>query len=255
MRTLMGVTAVGVLICAVVWAQGGSTAQIHGVVQDASGAAVPGAEVKATQTATGAVRTVMNEPDGSYVLSNLPLGPYRLEVSREGFSKFVQEGIVLQVNSDPLINPALKVGSLSEQIVVEANVTQVETRSSGVGTVIETQRILDLPLNGRQPTDLITLSGAAVQMGVSRANGMRTGITVSVGGGSPYGVQYNLDGAQHLNFADGSGNPLPFPDALQEFKLSTSTQDPANAGHSGAVINAVTKSGTNAFHGDLFEFV
>jgi hypothetical protein len=74
-------------------------------------------------------------------------------------------------------------------------VSQVETRSSGVGTVVETQRILDLPFNGRQASDLITLSGAAVQMGVSRANGMRTGITVSVGGGSPYGVQYNLDGA------------------------------------------------------------
>src|SRR5690242_1471146 len=225
MRTLIGVTAAGFLACAVVWAQGGSTAQMHGVVQDSSGAAVPGAEVKATQTATGAVRTVRSEPDGGYVLSNLALGPYRLEVSKDGFSKFVQEGIVLQVNSDPLINPGLKVGSISEQVVVEANVTQVETRSSGVGSVIETQRILDLPLNGRQPTDLITLGGAAVQMGVSRANGMRTGVTVSVAGGSPYGVQYNLDGAQHLNFADGSGNPLPFPDALQEFKLSTSTQD------------------------------
>ena len=255
MRTLIGVTAAGILACAVVWAQGGSTAQMHGVVQDSSGAAVPGAEVKATQTATGAVRTVRSESDGGYVLSNLTLGPYRLEVSKEGFSKFVQEGIVLQVNSDPLINAGLKVGSISEQVVVEANVTQVETRSSGVGSVIETQRILDLPLNGRQPTDLITLGGAAVQMGVSRANGMRTGVTVSVAGGSPYGVQYNLDGAQHLNFADGSGNPLPFPDALQEFKLSTSTQDPANAGHSGAVINAVTKSGTNAFHGDVFEFL
>ena len=255
MRTLITITVVTVMTCAVVWAQGGSTAQMHGVVQDASGALVPGAEVKATQIETGVVRTAQSGPDGSYALSNLPLGPYRMEVSKEGFNKFVQEGIVLQVNSDPLINPALKVGSVSEQVVVEANVSQVETRSSGVGTVVETQRILDLPLNGRQPTDLITLSGAAVQMGVSRANGMRTGITVSVGGGNPYGVQYNLDGAQYLNFADGSGDPLPFPDALQEFRISTSTQDPASTGHSGAVVNAVTKSGTNAFHGDVFEFL
>jgi hypothetical protein len=92
-------------------------------------------------------------------------------------------------------------------------------------------------------------------MGVSRANGMRTGITVSVAGGSPYGVQYNLDGAQHLNYADGSGAPLPFPDALQEFRVSTGSQDPAAAGHSGAVVNAVTKSGSNTFHGDVFEFL
>ena len=256
MRTLLSISFCCLFTSAVAWAQGGATAQIHGVVQDASGAAVPGAEVKATQTETGVVRTVASEPDGSYILSNLPLGPYRLEVSKEGFTKFVQEGIVLQVNSDPQINPALKVGSVSEQVVVEANVSQVETRSAGVGTVVETQRILDLPLNGRQPTDLITLSGAAVQVYTDiGTTGMNTGVGISVAGGNPSGVQYNLDGAENLNYYDGSGNPLPFPDALQEFKLSTSSQDASTVGKSGAVVNAVTKSGTNAFHGDLFEFL
>ena len=255
MRTLLGITFCCLLTSAAAWAQGGATAQIHGTVQDASGAAVPGAEVKATQTDTGVIRTVTSEPDGGYVLSNLPLGPYRLEVSKEGFNKFVQEGIVLQVNSAPQINPALKVGSVSEQVVVEANVTQVETRTSGVGTVVETQRILDLPLNGRQPTDLITLSGAAVQVFPSATNSMNTGVGVSVAGGNGSGVQYNLDGAEYLNFFDGTSDPLPFPDALQEFKISTSTQDASNGGRSGAVVNAVTKSGTNAFHGDLFEFL
>ena len=256
MRTLLSISFCCLFTSAVAWAQGGATAQIHGVVQDASGAAVPGAEVKATQTETGVVRTVASEPDGSYILSNLPLGPYRLEVSKEGFTKFVQEGIVLQVNSDPQINPGLKVGSVSEQVVVEANVSQVETRSAGVGTVVETQRILDLPLNGRQPTDLITLSGAAVQVYTDiGTTGMNTGVGNSVAGGNPSGVQYNLDGAENLNYYDGSGNPLPFPDALQEFKLSTSSQDASTVGKTGAVVNAVTKSGTNAFHGDLFEFL
>ena len=255
MRTFLSISFCCLLTSALAWAQGGATAQIHGVVQDASGAAVPGAEVKATQTETGVIRTVTSELDGSYVLSNLPLGPYRLEVAKEGFNKFVQEGIVLQVNSDPQINPGLKVGSVSEQVVVEANVSQVETRSAGIGTVVETQRILDLPLNGRQPTDLITLSGAAVQMGVSATNSMNTGVTISVGGGDVHGVQYNLDGSQYLNFFDGTGNPLPFPDALQEFKLSTSAQDASNSGRSGAVVNAVTKSGTNSWHGDAFEFI
>src|SRR5512136_2526647 len=113
MRVLL-LIAMAILSAAFIRAQGGSVAQIHGVVQDSSGAAVPGAEVKVTQTATGAVRTISSDADGGYVLSNLPLGPYRMEVSKEGFNKFVQEGIVLQVNSDPLINAALKVGSLSE---------------------------------------------------------------------------------------------------------------------------------------------
>jgi len=240
---------------AVAWAQGGATAQIHGTVQDSSGAAVPGAEVKATQTETGVFRTVTSEPDGGYILSNLPLGPYRLEVSKEGFTKFIQEGIVLQINSDPQINPALKVGSVSEQVVVEANVSQVETRSAAVGTVVETQRILDLPLNGRQPTDLITLSGAAVQIFNYSSGDMNMGVGIAVGGGNGAGVQYNLDGAQYLDFFSGTSNALPFPDALQEFKLSTSAQDASTTGKSGAVVNAVTKSGTNAFHGDAFEFI
>src|SRR6266566_1875576 len=107
-RKLASITLVFLLACAVVWAQA-STAQIHGVVQDSSGAAIPGAEVKAIQTDTGATRTVESAADGGYVLTNLPIGPYRLEISKEGFTKYAQSGIVLQVNSDPLINSALKV--------------------------------------------------------------------------------------------------------------------------------------------------
>src|SRR5438445_4154905 len=105
MRTLIGISVLGVITCAVVWAQGGSTAQIHGTVQDSTGAAVPGAEVKATQTATATVRTATTGADGGYVLTNLPTGPYQLEVSKEGFTKYVQSGIVLQVNSDPAVDP------------------------------------------------------------------------------------------------------------------------------------------------------
>jgi hypothetical protein len=234
---------------------GQATAQIHGVVQDMSGAAIPGAMVKATQTETGISRTVTSEADGGYVLSNLPLGPYQLEVNKDGFATVVQMGIVLQVNSDPAIPVALKVGVVSDRVSVEANATQVETSSIGVGSVIENQRVLDLPLNGRQPTDLIALSGAAVQTAVSPAYGMRTGVKMSAAGGLVDGIQYNLDGAQHINFLDGTSMPLPFPDALQEFKISTSTQEAASGGHSGAAVNAVMKSGTNGFHGDLFEFL
>ena len=173
----------------------------------------------------------------------------------QGFATALQSGIVLQVNSDPAVAIALKVGAVSERVTVEANATQVETRSSGVGTVVETQRVLGLPLNGRQPTDLITLAGAAVQTGQSPGFGMRTGVNISVAGGIGDGVQYNLDGSPHINPFDGTGMPFPFPDALQEFRVSTSTQDASSGMHSGAAVNAVMKSGTNALHGDLFEFL
>lgn len=241
---------------AAVWAQ--ATARIHGVVSDMSGAAIAGATVKATQTETGISRSVTSEADGGYVLTNLPLGPYSIEVSKEGFSTEVQTGIVLQVSSDPAIPVALKVGAVSERVNVEANATQVETTSLGVGAVVENQRVLDLPLNGRMPTDLVTLSGAAVQTaaaGSTTSLTMPLGAKIAVAGGDPDGVQYYLDGAQHVNFFDGSGLLIPFPDALQEFNLSTSAQEAATSGRSGAAVNVVMKSGTNSFHGDLFEFL
>ena len=250
---LSTVLIVCVLGSRVAWGQ--ATAQISGTVRDSSGAVLPGVEITATQTDTGIARTTITNETGFYVLASLPLGPYRLEAALAGFRTFAQTGIVLQVNSNPVIDVALQVGQVSETVEVQANAALVETRTSGVGQVIETQRILDLPLNGRNVTDLVTLSGLAVQTGTSRAFGMRTGVLISVAGGNSDGVQYALDGSPHINPFDGSGMPLPFPDALQEFRLSTSSQDASNGMRSGAAVNAVTKSGTNEFHGDAFEFV
>jgi hypothetical protein len=243
------------LTCGFALAQTASTAQISGIVTDPSGAVLPGAEVTATQTDIGIRRDTLTNETGTYVLSNLALGPYRLEISLPGFRNYVQTGIVLQINSNPVINVKLEVGQVSETIEVQANAALVETRSTGVGTVIENQQILELPLNGRQVTDLIPLAGAAVQTGSSPAWGMKTGVNISVAGGQTYGVAYALDGASHSNFYDATGMPLPFPNALQEFGVKTSTQDAQQGTHSGAAVNGVTKSGTNEFHGDVFEFV
>ena len=109
MLTLARVILVSLLACAVGWGQATSTAQISGTVRDSTGLAVPGAEVKATQTATGAVRTATSGADGSYVLPNLPIGPYQFEVSKDGFTKYVQSNIILQVNGNPTLDAVLKV--------------------------------------------------------------------------------------------------------------------------------------------------
>ncbi len=151
------------LVCASAFAQSGGTAQISGTVHDPSGSAVPGAVVKATKTDTDLTRTVETGADGSYILPNLPVGPYRLEITKEGFSTSVQNGIVLQVASSPTVEITMQLGAVSQQVQVEASALTVETRSSGVGQVVDTQRILDLPLNGRNPTDLIYMVGAAAQ--------------------------------------------------------------------------------------------
>ena len=138
---------------ALAWAQS-STAQISGTVRDASGLVVPAAAVKATQTATGLVRTITGGSDGGFVLSNLPIGPYLVEVSKEGFSKYVQSGIVLQVDASPTLDVTMRVGSVSEQVLVQADAELLETRSTGVGQVVDAQRVVELPLNGRNATEL-----------------------------------------------------------------------------------------------------
>src|SRR5947209_9325430 len=179
-----------VLVNASAWAQ--STAQISGTVKDASGAVLPGVEVTATQTETGIARSTVSNQTGVYVLPNLPLGPYKLEASLTGFRTFVQTGIVLQVNSNPVINVTLEVGQRSEQVEVQANAALVETRTVGVGQVMETQRILELPLNGRNVTDLITLGGGAVSLPeyASQPRSMQGQAAIAVAGGLPRGVNY-----------------------------------------------------------------
>jgi len=252
-RWLLSGLVIAALSCTAVWAQ--ATAQISGTVKDQSGAVLPGVEITATQTGTGISRTAVTNETGSFVLPSLPLGPYRVEAALPGFRTFVQTGIVLQVDSSTTINPVLEIGQVSETVEVQANAAQVETRSVGVSQVIETQRILELPLDGRQVENLITLSGAAVSSGTANTGGARAvgGQFISVAGGIASGVEYQLDGANHMNYAAGSGNALPFPDALQEFNVRTSGLT-ADAGR-GAGVGAVTKSGTNQFHGDAFEFV
>src|SRR5205814_584642 len=135
------------------WAQ--ATAQISGAVRDQTGAVLPGVEITATQTETGGARMTVTNETGSYILPNLAVGPYRLEAALPGFRTYVQTGIVLQVNSSPAINVVLEVGQVTEQVEVQANAALVETRALGIGQVVENERILELPLNGRQVTDLI----------------------------------------------------------------------------------------------------
>jgi hypothetical protein len=194
---------------------------------------------------------VTNET-GNYVLANLPTGPYRLEAALPGFRTFAQTGIVLQVNSSLVINPLLEIGQVTEQVEVQANAAMVETRSVGVGALVENQRILDLPLNGRNVQHLVTLAGAAVVSSTPRGV-LGSGQLISVAGAAAFGSDYSLDGASHLNLNIGSTMPMPFPDATQEFKVESSGLS-ANRGSSSSV-SVVTKSGTNGFHGDAFEFL
>jgi Carboxypeptidase regulatory-like domain len=243
-------------------AQGDATAQISGVVTDPSGAAVPSAKITATQTVKNLTRTTVANGDGSYILPELPIGPYKLQVEATGFGTYVQTGITLQVGESPRVNITLTVGQTTEQVQVNSNATMVQTDTTAVSQVIDQQRMVDLPLNGRQPTQLILLSGAANNIGP--ANGASDLVSsknyfsadgISVAGGQASGTHYLLDGGEHMDLFSNVNLPLPFPDALQEFSVDTSSLSARYGMHAGAVVNTATKSGSNQLHGGLFEFV
>lgn len=260
MRKTVRVFSAGTLFfvfgTAAVWAQ--ETAQISGSVADQSGAAVGGAVVKATQTATGASRSVVAQDDGLYSLRDLPVGPYILEASHPGFRSYVQTGIVLQVNASPTINVVLQVGEVTQTIDVTADAALVETSGTGVGSVIDNKRVEDLPLNGRVPTQLIFLAGMSqpgAQATLVTQRNYPTQIAIAVAGGTGEGVNYMLDGVNHTDGQNYQSFVMPFPDALQEFKVESSALAAQYGYHSDAVVTAITKSGTNELHGDAFEFV
>jgi len=169
----------------------------------------------------------------------------------------VQTGIVLQVDDSPIIPVILQVGQVSEQVEVQANAALVETQRTAIGQVVTNQQIAELPLNGRDTHELIFLAGMATAPGVGSMNSIRNypTVVVSVAGGNGDGVSYLLDGSIWQDPYNSLSMPLPFPDALQEFKVETSAMQAQYGFHATATVNAVTRSGTNEFHGDLFEFV
>src|SRR5687767_4502899 len=252
-RTLFVVGFSLVLVSGTAWAQ--ATAELAGRVTDESGAVLPGVTVTATQTDTRVERSTVTDGAGAWIMSNLPTGPYRLEVSLQGFRTYVQTGLVLQVGATPTINAQLAVGNLEETVSVEAAAPLVDVRSAGISAVVEQERIVELPLQGREVTDLIMLAGSAFQPGRPNNKGFQGGVSITVAGSSLAGVAYTLDGAMHNDVQNDGGLPLPFPDAMQEFRVATSGLSAQNGMHAGAAVNAVTKSGTNTFSGNAFEFL
>ena len=187
-------------------------------------------------------------------MSDLSVGSYRLEVTKEGFSKYVQTGLVLQVGDNPTIDVVLKVGAVTQEVTVEAQTVAVDTQSTGVGEVVAPQQVQDLPLNGRQLTDLLTLTGAVGQGRAFRASYPSSAV-ISIAGGAQGSVAYWLDGGTHNDPLSNQNLPLPFPDTVEEFKVETSSLPAQYGTHPSGAVNVVTKSGSNQFHGDAFEYV
>ena len=238
-----------VLASATLWAQ--STATIVGRVSDTSGAVIAGAKVIVRNTVTGLERTASSNESGDYELPLLPItGAYSLSVSKEGFQSQEETGIVLQVDQHARFDLAMKVGNVAEKVTVEALAPVVNTESGAIGQVIGNREIVDLPLNGRNYTQLATLLPNAVV----QTQGTAGSTVVSVSGGRLGKTEFLLNGIS-INEQLFDGVAIrPSVDAIQEFKLVTNSFS-AEYGRGNAVMIATIKSGTNQLHGVVYEFL
>jgi hypothetical protein len=241
-----------------VHAQVGGTLQ--GVVSDESGAVVPGATVMITNADTGISRETGTDAQGRFVFNLVPPARYDLTASLTGFKTTRHEGITLTVGAEIVVNLTLELGAVAEQVTVTGEAPLVETRSGSVSGVIEEKVIREIPLNGRSFANLMELQpGVIVTRAAGRSTTAGTGDKMALGGARPTQMSFLLDGADMMgkdntNPAGASGVMLGV-DTIQEFRVSTSGFSAEYGRNSGGVVSAVTKSGTNNFHGTLFHFL
>jgi hypothetical protein len=234
--------------------------EITGRVTDTSGAGAPDVRVVVTNLSNNSVRETVSTASGDYAITSLPPGKYNVKVEKAGFKTNEAKGVSVEVQQTVRLDFTLTVGQVSESITVEANAVQLQAENATVGTVIDNKRIVELPLNGRNYLQLVALtpnattaSPSAGQAG-SRQGGDRAGQSISVAGQRTMFDYFTLDGVNNTDPNFNTYVVLPSIDALQEFKVQTGVY-PAEFGHEATQINVSTKSGGNAYHGALFEFL
>ncbi|NOT48326.1 MAG: TonB-dependent receptor [Acidobacteria bacterium] len=245
-----------------------TTATIVGTITDPGGAQLPSASVTARNIDTGLTRTVISGEDGNYRIEFLPVGNYVIEVkANSGFKKAIREGIVLRVNDTARIDVPLEIGSVSEEVTVTTAPPEVNTSTAELGRTIQTREIENLPLVERNVYSLLDLTPGVQSNnnGVATASATTSNLSLGfpeqrtlINGGTDGGtgsVNYFLDGGTNMTNLRNTGNILPNPDAIQEFRVQTNSYNAEYGRFANGVINVLTKSGTNKFHGSLYEFV
>ncbi len=244
-------------------AQSAGTGALAGTVTDPQGAVVPNVTVTITNTETNQARTTTTGGDGAYKFALLPPGTYRVRFTASGFKTADVAGVTINVTETPVLDRALEVGGQTDVVTVTENAETVQTATSTLGTVVGARAVTSLPLTNRNYTQVLALS-AGVSASVNNAATFGKGTAdMAVNGANVNQNNYQMDGVNIDNFAGNNlsqdagiyaGIGIPNPDALQEFKIQTSTYDASYGRNPGANVNVVTKSGTNQLHGSLFEF-
>lgn len=238
------------------------TGSISGYVRDNSGAALPGARVIVTNVATGFIKQGATDANGQYTFLALPPGKYKIDGDANGFARSTVNNIDLKVNDELRVDLTLSVGNVKQEISVEANSVQIQTESTQIGNTIESSQILSMPLNGRSYLDLLALQAGVAPETSGKVPNDRTvsGLftnagNLSVDGQPETANAFLVNGADVSETKDMGAGVIPNLDSIQEFRLITNSFDAEYGKFTGAVTNTITKSGTNRFHGDAFEFI
>ncbi|HEY4425020.1 MAG TPA: carboxypeptidase regulatory-like domain-containing protein [Pyrinomonadaceae bacterium] len=246
-----------------VHAQSSTTGNITGTVRDPQGAAVPHADVTITDEKTGTARTVKATEDGFYNATSLPAGIYSVSTAPSGFKKTVSTGVELHVNENKTVNLDLQVGQVTETVTVTSEAAPVELRSGEVSSLISEKQVTELPLNGRNYAQLalmvpgvspVTQAGAGGAF-ATRGTGLNAGVDMSVNGNQSNSNLWTVDGVNNMDV--GSNRTLlvfPSVDSIQEFRVERNSFSAEFGQAQGAVVNLITKGGSNDFHGSAFEF-
>jgi outer membrane receptor protein involved in Fe transport len=234
----------------------GQTGAIHGDVKDPSGASVPTAKVTATNQGTQASRTTTADKDGDFTITELLVGQYTVTVEASGFKKFVEKNVVVDIGHVATVEALLSLGGSEQTVTVEAQAAQVETTSTQLGAVVNDRAATELPLNTRDVYQLLQLQpGVQSQLGANLFYGSGDAGVVTVNGGRGRANDYMVNGGDANDVFVNLPGIQPSPDAIEEFRVLTNTFDAEFGRNSGAVVNVVTKSGTNHVHGDVYEFL
>ena len=259
MKNKLGALAILLLVATgTIWA--GITASISGTVTDPTGAVIPGAAVTAHNTDTGIDSSTQTNAQGYYSFPALPTGKYEVTIKATGFEEFRETGLVLDVNTALRVDAAMKVGSVSQEVSVSSTSVHVETTNTQMGEVIGTTKMTSLPLNGRSYTDLLALQPGVAPASSGEGSGMAVSGNLNPGGVSVSGQREAANG-----FIVNGGNAeerlynntaiIPNLDSIAEFRILTNNADAEYGNYSGGMINVITKSGTNQYHGDAFDFI
>ncbi len=229
--------------------------RIRGTVTDPSGGAVSGAKLQLTNEANGTQRETESGANGEYIFLEVPVGTYQLEISQPGFKKYSRKGLVVNLNEVLGLDTALQIGGTSEVVEVTGAPPLVDTTSTQLGAVVNERSVSQLPLAQRDTYQLLQLQpGVQSQVGLDTVYGSDRAGVVSVNGGRGRDNNFTVNGGDGNDQFAGLPAIQPSPDAIAEFRVLTNTFDAEYGRNSGAVVNVVTKSGTNDFHGNMYEF-